>query len=451
MNIINIPYKGSKSKIVVPLLKKMMELKPKAKVFIDLFAGGGNITFNVLSKFNKVIYNEFEKEQYDFIKYLVDRLKSGEKGNFGWLEDRFYKFYTKEEFNKIINNNQEDNYFKKFIKLVYSFSNTEMSYLVRKEFEYLKEMGHKFCFDINYKIKLNDIEIFNNTITDWKERRIYLLREVVKYQKEIKKQINIKNYQEYKKIKNNKLTREEKFNYCLPVITFLRNNFNSSLLDKITNTQAGSHYLCNNSQGQFALPSKQVWEKIKKYCNDNNIIVNQELDDIIYKRVDNLQQLQQLQQLQRLQRLEQLEQLQRLQQLELYNNSYEELDYILDKYNDDEIIIYCDPPYINTVPYNKTINKKQIEYVSEKAKSRIYKKTISYSFDYDKFYNWLRNHNKTIFISEYTMPSDFQELLRINVRCTMGNNNKRRVNECLFCNKKLENKKEYQYTIFDFI
>lgn len=54
----------------------------------------------------------------------------------------------------------------------------------------------------------------------------------------------------------------------------------------------------------------------------------------------------------------------------------------------DESLIYCDPPYRNTKQY-----------------------ATSKNFDYDKFYDWLREMKQkghTIFISEYQMPDDFK-------------------------------------------
>lgn len=52
----------------------------------------------------------------------------------------------------------------------------------------------------------------------------------------------------------------------------------------------------------------------------------------------------------------------------------------------DNSIVYCDPPYRNTKQYS---NK---------------------NFDYEKYYNWIRNisRNNEVYVSEYEMPSDFE-------------------------------------------
>lgn len=77
-----------------------------------------------------------------------------------------------------------------------------------------------------------------------------------------------------------------------------------------------------------------------------------------------------------LQQLERLQQLEQLQRLELTSLSYDKVEI---KPNS---IIYCDPPYINTASYLGT-------------------------FDHTKFYEWVRAQNQPVFISEYTMPKDF--------------------------------------------
>ena len=60
--------------------------------------------------------------------------------------------------------------------------------------------------------------------------------------------------------------------------------------------------------------------------------------------LERLESLERLQSLERLESLERLQRLERLERLQRFNNSYECID--LSKYNDDEVIIYCDIPYI---------------------------------------------------------------------------------------------------------
>lgn len=72
-----------------------------------------------------------------------------------------------------------------------------------------------------------------------------------------------------------------------------------------------------------------------------------------------------------------------LKTVDFYSGCYDELTI------PNNSIIYCDIPYFGTKQYD-----------------------TSKGFDYDKFYDWCRKMNATgkykIFISEYTMPSDFR-------------------------------------------
>lgn len=66
----------------------------------------------------------------------------------------------------------------------------------------------------------------------------------------------------------------------------------------------------------------------------------------------------------------------------LSNLSYEKVPI------ENDSVIYCDPPYINTCSYLD-------------------------DFNHDKFYQWLRDcreKNQQVFISEYQMPDDFFEV-----------------------------------------
>lgn len=111
------------------------------------------------------------------------------------------------------------------------------------------------------------------------------------------------------------------------------------------------------------------------------------------------EQLQQLQQLERLQRL------QRLQQLEFSSVSYE-LVPIKQK-----SVVYCDIPYIGTRNYGGL-------------------------FDHRKFYEWARNAEFPVFISEYNMPDDFFTLGSISKNQKLcASKTKKAFIEKVFCNQ----------------
>ena len=78
-----------------------------------------------------------------------------------------------------------------------------------------------------------------------------------------------------------------------------------------------------------------------------------------------------------LQRLQRLESLQRLQSLERYAADYRDIPI------PQGATVYCDPPYKSANGY------------------------CTGAFDHDAFYEWARNADFPIYISEYSMPDDF--------------------------------------------
>lgn len=112
--------------------------------------------------------------------------------------------------------------------------------------------------------------------------------------------------------------------------------------------------------------------------------------------------------------LERLESLERLQSLKNINNcgvllsnlSYEEVPI------ENDSVIYCDPPYLKVI-------KKKRYYNSD--------------FNHNSFYDWARKQNN-IFISEYTMPDDFEVVYQKEKTCCLGLNNNTKTVEKLFVN-----------------
>ena len=91
---------------------------------------------------------------------------------------------------------------------------------------------------------------------------------------------------------------------------------------------------------------------------------------------DKLIQLKTLESLERIQFLERLGEMHILERLDISGKSYNEVEILPNS------VVYCDPPYIGTKGYGV-------------------------DFDHDKFYQWLRSTTFPVYISEYTMPSDF--------------------------------------------
>ena len=96
-----------------------------------------------------------------------------------------------------------------------------------------------------------------------------------------------------------------------------------------------------------------------------------------------MQRLQRFQSLESLERLQRLESLERLQSIETSKLDYRQVAIPYDS------VVYADPPY----------------------KGR---KSYSVKFDSDLFFDWCRNQNFPIYISEYDAPKDFKAVFEIN-------------------------------------
>lgn len=76
-------------------------------------------------------------------------------------------------------------------------------------------------------------------------------------------------------------------------------------------------------------------------------------------------------------------------------------------------VIYADPPYIHTTEYTPD------------------------TFNYDRFYNWLRSVPFPVYVSEYQMPSDFVSIAQTSLACTLSHTrNDKTVIEHLFLHER---------------
>lgn len=116
------------------------------------------------------------------------------------------------------------------------------------------------------------------------------------------------------------------------------------------------------------------YEFIKKL--KSIMFVDQKDKLIQLKTFESLERIQCLERLERIQCLECLGEMHILERLDISGKSYNEVEILPNS------VVYCDPPYIGTKGY-------------------------CVEFDHEQFYEWLRNTNFPVYISEYTMPSDF--------------------------------------------
>jgi site-specific DNA-adenine methylase len=173
---LRIPYMGSKNKIAVKLLQKMLEIKPNAKYFYDLFGGGGSMSFYALQIGLKVHYNEKQKGMVDLLNYIINPTLAGK---YGLFPDDFYNFITKVEFDILKN---EDSIKGQFARICYSFGNKQDSYAFGKDIEELKHLGHNIVmFQCKNSLeKFNQITNSNFVLSDaktWNKRRLDFMQQ----------------------------------------------------------------------------------------------------------------------------------------------------------------------------------------------------------------------------------------------------------------------------------
>lgn len=179
-NLLNlrIPYQGSKNSITEKLIYKMLEVKPKAKYFIDLFGGGGSMSFTALQIGLNVVYNEIDTGIFNLVSYIIERVKNKEKGHYGLFPDEWYNFVDKEKFDKI--KNRQDAY-SVAMSLCYSFSNGRGSYAYGKHRNEQVKLTHDFImFQCQKACKeLSRLKQFTFKVSNkesWNERRLESLQ-----------------------------------------------------------------------------------------------------------------------------------------------------------------------------------------------------------------------------------------------------------------------------------
>jgi len=176
---LRVPYMGSKNKIAVDLLRKMLEVKPQAKYFFDLFGGGGSMSFTASQIGLKTHYNELQTSLVEFIDYIFNRLEKGLKGQYGLFPDDFYNFIDREEFMKL---RDEDSIKGQFARICYSFGNNQRSYLFG-DIENNKHLAYNIVmFKCKDSLKeLNEILNTNieiSTLPNWNLRRLDFAEQV---------------------------------------------------------------------------------------------------------------------------------------------------------------------------------------------------------------------------------------------------------------------------------
>ena len=368
-----LPYMGSKNRVAKELITEIIWNEPNAQIFIDLFAGGCAMSHAALlsGKFKKVIANDINEMPKLFKDAIMGKYKDEKR----WI--------SRDEFHKLKDTDM-------YIKSVWSFGNSGENYLYGEHLEPYKKAYH-------YARVFGDFSLFNQFAPYIEKENSGNLRKYIKanYERIKKDYINwFLSQLEYNPDEVEALLKATQADYdaeAEKIRQYLGNALNQSGktqadINRYLNNQMAGHYF---AKSQWALPTKENYEKLqeilpleKPYTEISKIIIG-----IKYK-------LQSLQSLERLQSLENLSNI-----LEISQGSYK--DFKLPKAN--ECVIYCDIPYKGTQAYNHDGGK--------------------ISFDYEAFYNWVREKSKDgykIYISEYQMPSDFDEVLKIEAQSLLS-------------------------------
>ena len=158
------------------------------------------------------------------------------------------------------------------------------------------------------------------------------------------------------------------------------------------------------------------YEFIKKL---KSIMCVDENDKLIrLKTLESLERLQSLLCLERIQGLDCLLEMHILEGLDISGKSYNEVEILPNS------VVYCDPPYIGTGGY-------------------------CVEFDHEQFYEWLRNTNFPVYISEYTMPSDFAIVASIdNISNFSPTNNSTVKQENIYIHERFFKSRKEQLKLF---
>lgn len=130
------------------------------------------------------------------------------------------------------------------------------------------------------------------------------------------------------------------------------------------------------------------------------------------KDMERLERLQSFQNLQNVQSLESLQILESFERLQGFSGDYQEVEIPAGA------VVYCDIPYDSTT---KTLAKRS--YCQE--------------FDTERFYNWARQANFPVYVSEYKMPTDFKSVWSKKKVCRYSATlNGKKTTEHLFIHKR---------------
>ena len=133
---LGLPYMGSKRRLSCEIADHILMAHPNTKYVWDLFGGGGAISFEFLQRrqIERVVYNELNTG-------VVELLRKIQKDG---VTPEFYQWVDRDTYHKHKN---DDDWFGGLCKVVWSFGNSQSSYLFGKHVEQYKKEFHELVVD----------------------------------------------------------------------------------------------------------------------------------------------------------------------------------------------------------------------------------------------------------------------------------------------------------------
>ena len=382
-----LPYMGSKNRIA----QAIVDVLPKAHTFVDLFCGGCAVTHAAMlsNKYKNFIANDIDGAMP---RLFLDCINGKFKDEKRWI--------SREDFERM----KKD---AAYIRSVWSFGNNGDNYMYSKEVEPWKKALHYARF-------FGDFSLLREFGIDSDGSRA----DIIKHHDEYKKKYvawyveNVigKTFDEslMKELEAKVEKQSEELRLYL-VSARDAAGLTSADVDKLLGTNGMAGHYFGSSQWEF--PTRENYDKMR-----TAMPALKDFDEV-YGYADLLQRLESLQSLERLERLQSLQSLQSLERLQSLQSlqSLERLEVYAGDYRDVEIpadsVVYCDIPYRGAAEY------------------------VAGAFDHDAFYDWALSRPFPVYVSEYSMPSEFTEVWSVPHRSTLSGSANNAVTERLFCNR----------------
>ena len=373
-----LPYMGSKNKIA----QAIVDVLPRAEYFVDLFCGGCAVTHAAMvsNKFRKFIANDIDDAMPHLFLDCIEGKYADEK-----------RWISREDF-------EREKTSSAYVRSVWSFGNNGSTYMYAKEVEPWKKALH-FARVFGDRSLLREFGIDSDgsradIVAHHDEYKLKYVRWYV--ENVIDKNFDESLVHDLKgKIEK---TSEELRLYLVGARDAA--GLTSSDVDRLLGTNGMAGHYFGRSQWEF--PTRENYDKMR-----TAMPALKDFDEV-YGYADllqSLESLQRLQSLESLQRLQSLQRLESLERLEVHGGDYRAVEI------PDDAVVYCDIPYRGTAEY------------------------VVGAFDHDAFYEWALSRPYRVFVSEYSMPSEFSCVWDIAHRSILSASANNRVTEKLFCNK----------------